>query len=493
MAQPEPPAATSTIALAAKPPALQLKTTFPGVLTRLAATTTFRVVAWTVALFVIAAGIIVFVLFQQTNAVLSEQVLASLKGDARAIIAEGRAGGIPAVIETVSARSRSPGPALYLLTDGEGRRLAGNLEKAPPELDDLPRGGVFRYVPIQGQAERLAVALRVDVAGGVRLLIGRDVDDQRAYASRMRTAFLVGFGLISLAGLSAAFFISRTVLRRIEAINDTSRSIMAGDLSRRVPLTGTGDELDALASNLNAMLDRIDELMRAMREVSDNIAHDLKTPLNRLRNRAEAALRDDRGGEGYREGLVQTIERADDLIKTFNALLLIAKLEAGAIESNKTEVDLGALVRDVAELYEPVAEEQGLTLAIEASDGPRIRANRELISQAVANLVDNAIKYSGAGSGEASSGPHILVRVSTGATGAEVSVADRGPGIPSDDRERVLKRFVRLEKSRTQPGTGLGLSLVAAVARLHNGSIRLEDNQPGLRVVFALPQRLTNS
>ena len=145
---------------------------------------------------------------------------------------------------------------------------------------------------------------------------------------------------------------------------------MAGDLSRRVPLTGTGDELDALASNLNAMLDRIDELMRAMREVSDNIAHDLKTPLNRLRNRAEAALRDDRGGEGYREGLVQTIERADDLIKTFNALLLIAKLEAGAIESNKTEVDLGALVRDVAELYEPVAEEQGLTLAIEASDGP---------------------------------------------------------------------------------------------------------------------------
>ena len=192
--------------------------------------------------------------------------------------------------------------------------------------------------PSQGQAERLAVALRVDVAGGVRLLIGRDVDDQRAYASRMRTAFLVGFGLISLAGLSAAFFISRTVLQRIEAINARAARSWPATFRDRVPLTGTGDELDALASNLNAMLDRIDELMRAMREVSDNIAHDLQTPLNRLRNRAEAALRDDRGGEGYREGLVQTIERADDLIKTFNALLLIAKLEAGAIESNKTEL-----------------------------------------------------------------------------------------------------------------------------------------------------------
>lgn len=491
MARPERSAADRLAGLGPSPLA-----GFYAALSRLVGTATFRVVAWTVALFVLAAGVIVYVLFRQTNTLLSEHIAANLKADARAIIAEGRAGGVPAVVEAVAARSRIPGPSLYLLTDGAGQRLAGNLETAPRGFSEAPRGGVFHYAPAQGGPDRLVAAIRVDVAGGVRLLVGRDIEDQRSYANRIRDAFLLGFGLISLAGLAAAFVISRTVLRRIETINDTSRSIMAGDLSRRVPMTGSGDELDALAFNLNAMLDRIDELMRAMREVSDNIAHDLKTPLNRLRNRAEAALRDDRGAPAYREGLVQTIERADELIKTFNALLLIARLEAGAIEGNKSDVDLGALVRDVAELYEPVAEEQGLTFAIDAPDGPIIRANRELIGQAVANLVDNAIKYAVVGVGSNAGGasaPHILVRVSNTPAGPQICVADRGPGIPAADRERVLKRFVRLEKSRTQPGTGLGLSLVAAVARLHNGTIRLEDNQPGLRVVLALPQPLTAS
>ena len=261
---------------------------------------------------------------------------------------------------------------------------------------------------------------------------------------------------------------------------------MAGDLSRRIPRDGGGGELDDLAQNLNEMLDRIEGLMSGLREVSDNIAHDLKTPLNRLRNSAEAALRDPRGGEAYREGLERTIEKADDLIKTFNALLLIARLEAGPLQESLETFDLGALVDDVAELYMPAAEEDGFALTVETEPGVRVIANKQLIGQAVANLIDNAIKYS-KGATAASA-----IRVTAGRLGGDavISVADNGPGISAADRERVLKRFVRLEESRTKPGTGLGLSLVAAVARLHHGEIRLEDNHPGLKVDLVLSERV---
>jgi signal transduction histidine kinase len=238
-----------------------------------------------------------------------------------------------------------------------------------------------------------------------------------------------------------------------------------------------------LAVNLNVMLARIERLMLGLREVSDNIAHDLKTPLNRLRSRAEAALRDERGGAVWREGLERTIEEADQLIKTFNALLLIAKLEAGALEESLEPIDLAEIVRDVADLYGPAAEEAGFRLDLAASGAVPIRANRQLVSQAVANLVDNAIKYS---SGNAA-GTIITVAVRSVGHDAEVTVADRGPGIAAADRERVLRRFVRLEESRSLPGTGLGLSLVTAVAQMHGGTLRLEDNVPGLRAVLVLP------
>ena len=254
---------------------------------------------------------------------------------------------------------------------------------------------------------------------------------------------------------------------------EASRKIMSGDLSRRIPLSGSGDELDRLSEGLNAMLARIEELMLALREVSDNIAHDLKTPLTRLRNRAEAALRDPGGGAAYRDGLVKTMEEADDLITTFNALLLIARLEGGAIAESMASVDPATIVSDIAELYEPVAEDAGLGLAVSAPSGLSLVANRELVSQAIANLVDNAIKYSAVGGA-----PLQPVEVSLRGVGEtiEIAVADRGPGVAPEDRKRALQRFVRLEKSRSQPGAGLGLSLVAAVARLHGGSVRLEDN-----------------
>jgi signal transduction histidine kinase len=453
------------------------------------ATTAFRLAAASAAGFLLVALIVIGVLFWQTNEILTEHVIAALRAEASELAREGETGGLAALSERVRARSRPEGPGLYFLSDRSGRKIAGNLNRWPPELEDRPQGGVFRYEPERGAPDgsRLGVAVPVEAGAEARLVIGRDIEEHRAYVAKVKGGFLWGLALMALAAVLAGLAVSRFVLKRIEAISLTSRSIMAGDLARRIPLGGSHDELDDLASSLNAMLDRIEQLMNGLREVSDNIAHDLKTPLNRLRNQAEAALRDPRGAAAYREGLERTIEEADDLIKTFNALLLIARLEAGAVEESAESFDLGRLVRDVAELYEPVAEEAGLSLDIRAEEGIMVLANRQLVGQAVANLADNAIKYA---SRAAPSQEMRRIEVCVGAKGdgAEVSVSDHGPGIAEKDRERALRRFVRLDESRTRPGTGLGLSLVAAVARLHRGAVRLEDNKPGLRAVLVLPR-----
>ncbi len=264
----------------------------------------------------------------------------------------------------------------------------------------------------------------VAVPGGYTLVVGRDIEDQRQFADTMWQVALWSVGLLSALGIGAGLLISRSVLTRIETVSEASRKIMAGDLSRRIPLAGSGDELDRLAESLNAMLARIEELMAALREVSDNIAHDLKTPLTRLRNRAEAALRSHDDPAAYRDGLSKTIEEADELIRTFNSLLLIARLEAGAAAENMALVDPAAVIADVAELYEPVAEQAGLRLEVTTHDGLQILANRELISQAVANLVDNAIKYSA----DSKTG-QLAVRIGLDRAGenVEITVADSGP------------------------------------------------------------------
>ncbi len=308
--------------------------------------------------------------------------------------------------------------------------------------------------------------------GGYRLIVGRDIDDRREFARMTRQAMLWGLFVMALFGIGGGYWVSRKLLARIDAVAETTRTIMQGDLTGRLPVNGSGDELDRLSESLNLMLVRIEQLMAGLREVSDNIAHDLKTPLNRLRNRVEAALREPYGEAVYRETLERTIEEADGLIKTFNALLSIARIEAGAGGENREQLDVSALLLDVAELYEPVAEERGLVLKAEAAPPIQIHADRQLLGQAIANLIDNAIKY-GAPEANGGNGAKPEVAVSTRAKNgtAEIVVTDRGPGVPSADRERVLGRFVRLEASRSEPGSGLGLSLVAAVARLHGGSL----------------------
>jgi signal transduction histidine kinase len=281
------------------------------------------------------------------------------------------------------------------------------------------------------------------------------------------------------AGLLGGAAMSRNLLRRVEQVNRTSERVMAGNLSDRVPLAGTSDEFDQLAANLNRMLDQIERLMTAMREVTDDVAHDLKTPLARMRARLELALISPGDSAGQSEAIRSAINEADRLLATFDALLSIAELEAGTRCDDTEPLDLAEVARSAAELYEPVAEENGFVLSLATEPDVRTRGVRHLLSQALANLLDNALKYAGGG--------EIEIRVFHLEGQAVLEVADRGQGIPDADRETVFDRFVRLEPSRTTPGNGLGLSLVRAIVHRHSGAVELIDNRPGLRVRIKLP------
>ena len=455
-------------------------------LTKLFRTTTFRLSLTYLALFSAAAVVAILYIYWNTTVLLSRQLNQTIDAELKGLAEQYRAGGLDQLVRTVAERTQTPGNSLYLVADSEARRLAGNLSAVTPDLWNSlgPVEFVYRRPAPGGVERRLAFANVFRLPSGYRLIVGRDIEDRRELARMVRSAMLWGLGVMALFGLGGGYWVSRKLLARIDTLAATTRTIMEGDLGGRLPVTGSGDELDRLSESLNLMLARIEQLMAGLREVSDNIAHDLKTPLNRLRNRVEGALREPYGEPVYREALERTIEEADGLIKTFNALLSIARIEAGAGGENRGTLDVTALLHDVAELYEPVAEERGLVLKTGAGIPILIRADRQLLGQAIANLIDNAIKY-----GTATDGGRAEVEVRASAKGgmAEIVVTDRGPGVPVADRERVLGRFVRLEASRSEPGSGLGLSLVAAVARLHGGSLRLEDNGPGLRVVLALP------
>ena len=346
-------------------------------LIRLLSSTPFRLTLVYMGAFVAAAALIVGFVAWRANDLLTNKVVETLEAEITGLREQFQAGGAERLAAVVARRAGEPGSGLYLLVDATGRKVAGNLDRVPPEFGGAARGSVFNYArPSQerpGTVSRLAVGVPLPVPGGLMLIVGRDIEDLHRFAGSMGQLGLWSIALLSMLGIGAGLAVSRSVLRRIETITDTSRTIMTGDLSKRIPLDGSGDELDRLSESLNGMLARIEELIGALREVSDNIAHDLKTPLNRLRNRAEAALTHPDGPASYRDGLVKTIEEADELIKTFNSLLLIARLEAGAVAESMAPVDPASIVGDVAELYEPVAEEAGLELEISVADGPEHR------------------------------------------------------------------------------------------------------------------------
>ena len=431
----------------------------------------------------IGAALVLGFVAVQVIKLVDEETRGAIASEAESLLEQYDTGGLRRLGLVLTTRSRAPGGALYLLTDAIGEPLVGNVSQLPPSLTLTSGFSETRYQGLDGAKSRRALARVYALPNGFRLLVGHDLGDRaRIGAVMVRT---LSFSLVLFAGLAAlgALFVARRVLRRIDAMNVSARALMAGDMTERLPVSGSGDELDRLAAGLNQMLARIGELMGGLREVSDNIAHDLRTPLTRLRNHAEEALRVDGDKEAYRTALTRSIEESDGLIRVFDALLMIARAEAGADRSGVAHVDLGEVVASVAELYEPLAEEKGFALTVDCEPGLALEGRRELIGQALANLIDNALKY-GAGAKDRN---EIALAARREGGDVVIEVADRGPGVAADDRERVFDRFVRLESARSRPGSGLGLSLAAAVARLHGGNVRLEDNAPGLKVRLTLP------
>ncbi|MCT8971184.1 sensor histidine kinase [Microbaculum marinisediminis] len=452
---------------------------------KLLRSTAFRLSLVYLAVFAVFAGLLIAYLSWNTWVIFSRQLIDTIDAEVQGLAEQYRIGGVLRLIQVIDQRTGNPSSSLYLLEDPDGNRLTGNVARVPLQVwkeDDAVRIRYERFNEGVGSNHEAIVRVFL-LPGGFRLLVGRDIEERRRLQDIIWRSTLLGVVLMVVLGVGGGYYVSRRILARIDAVSETSRTIMAGDLSQRMALSGSGDEFDRLAESLNAMLARIERLMHGLKEVSDNIAHDLKTPLTRLRSRVEAALRAEPTEASYREALETTIEESDRLIAVFNALLMIARAEAGAAGASFATVDLSDVARDVVELYEPVAEEEGQSLTVEASRKAEIHGNRELIGQAIANLVDNALKYAPAEAG----GRDISVSVRCQGDRAQIAVADSGPGIPAELRDKVVERFARLEESRSAPGAGLGLALVAAVASLHGGELRFEDNEPGLRAILDLP------
>ncbi len=463
---------------------------------KLIRTTAFRLTLVYLFLFALFAASLLGYFAWNTRRMITEQITETVNSELIELTDQYTQAGLRGLVSAIEGRALRPGANLYLVTTPQGQGVAGNVGSLQPGVMD--RSGweeiFYRRLDESDTKNHFALVRVSQLPGGFRLLIGRDLEERRRLFGIVASAAQWSVLIVVVLGLGGGVFVARRVLRRIDAMTGTAQRIMAGDLSERLPIGRSGDELDRLAENLNVMLERIEALMVGLKEVSDNIAHDLKTPLTRLRNRAEEALAKGGNEKEYRAALERTIDESDNLIRTFNALLMIARAESGQARDNMSDFDAAEVAQGIHELYEPLAEDKGLTLAVKA-EPMAVHGNRELISQALANLVENAIKYGKPvmPSADAASGgvktSDILIEAKRSGQDLLLSVTDHGPGIPKMDRLRAIERFVRLESSRTQPGSGLGLSLASAVATLHGGSLRFGDNHPGLRVTLAIPGR----
>ena len=388
--------------------------------------------------------------------------------------------GVPGLVEIIQERARrdTEGRSVYLFVTPDLRPLAGNLGFWPEEFDR--RTGWVNFVKVDASRGDIPARARVQQVGqGYMLMVGRANDELALLNQNFRRALIWGIGLTTGLALAGGLLMSLQAQRRVADINRTTRQIIAGDLSRRIPSTGSNDEYEELANNLNTMLDRIENLLSGLRHVGDSIAHDLRGPLTRLGNQLELLAAEKQPSS---EGLAMCAQQAERLLATFNALLRIARVESGAYRSAFADLDLSQIVADICDLYQAAAEDHSMQLSSEIAPSIRVFGDRELLAQVLTNLLDNAIKYS-------PDGGRIDVSLGTDGDRAVVTVADNGPGIPASERDRVFERFARLDQARSKPGNGLGLALVKAVAEQHGGSLQLSDNVPGLIVRLRLPMR----
>ncbi|MDE2445752.1 MAG: HAMP domain-containing histidine kinase [Alphaproteobacteria bacterium] len=453
--------------------------------TKIFQTSTFRLAAIYLLVFAVSAGSLLGYVYYTTVGLLERQTEDTIHAEIMGLADQYKLLGLAGLLDSINRRSSESNGEIYLLVGPDGKRVVGNLATMPPEITEDQIWSDFQISVGKepNVVQHTARGFQVQLANEYELLVGRDVQELRQFRDLIREALAWAVGMSLVLGLGGGYMMSRNFLRRVDGISDATQTIMEGNLSGRMPVTGANDELDRLARSLNTMLSQIERLMTGMKEVTSNVAHDLRTPLTRMRARVEAALRQENKAE-YKQALDQTIEECDQLLRTFNALLSIAQAEAGQMRQGLQALDLHEILIDVVELYQPLVEEAGGTLTLGESPPMRIRGDRQLIAQVLNNLIDNAMKYGETTEGQ---GAIIDVRGSTSDNMAVIEVADHGRGIASDDRERVLGRFVRLDQSRTKPGNGLGLSLVASVMTLHSGSLQLEDNNPGLRAVLRLP------
>lgn len=445
-------------------------------------TTAFRVTLLHLLLTLGGTALIYGLAYWSSTRIAAGQITTAIERDVRFLVTAAGIGGAAGAAVSIEARIASDSGlgVYYLLTAPDGGRIAGNLARAPRSagwsrlrLADPPEDGANR-------TELLAFGTALP--GGAFLVAARDLASVRELETTLAAAAgWVGSGAV-LLGLLGGALVSRGVARRAAAMDAALAAVEAGDLGRRLPVRSGGDEFDRLASRINAALDRLGELLVALRRVTDDIAHDLRTPLTRLRQRLEAAGRGARSEAEWQVSVAAAIEDCDRILAIFAALLRIAQVEAGARRAAFARFDLSRLVEDVAEVYASAAEERGQTLAVAVASGIEAFGDRDLVLQMLANLMENAVRHG-------RQGGHVSLTLSRGAEGAaEIAVTDDGPGIPPAERERVFRRFHRLDAARSTPGAGLGLALAKAVADLHGMTIRLLDASPGLRVQLSVPQ-----